>query len=395
MRRIIQIISLVLVIIMSFSGCAFNNADKKSDTKIASESQVAVAFNPILYFDYDSIVAFNDINSAMTADMKNKTLTALSDTNWCWVNVSASNIWRRRNPFALDLWHNGSKYADSKLKAYTLTNSGATTLMCYSTKFIDINTYNDDYVEENGILMSASGDREEGLCYVADESGTLNIPAVNFTALKSVGGVNTGFMDSDDGSQRTAVIKISLNGKVLWCGEVGNYIGDNGDKVTGIQSDDLYDLPVNEGDVISFSVQLNGEKKSSVFEKDQPDADDDYDSFRLQTTDDGNYNTEENTNEVKLLSGYDSTFRVVYPKNADIETQKVAFSLRRKLENLLQSAVTVVSDDKAATKYEMLVGETNRQESAEAYSIVRGYRKNCANDYLVTYINGKVCLAGT
>ena len=85
----------------------------------------------------------------------------------------------------------------------------------------------------------------------------------------------------------------------------------------------------------------------------------------------------------------------MYPKNADIETQKVAFSLRRKLENLLQSAVTVVSDDKAATKYEMLVGETNRQESAEAYSIVRGYRKNCANDYLVTYINGKVCLAGT
>ena len=71
MRRIIQVISLILVMIMSFSACTFKNADTIEATKIVSESQVAVAFNPILYFDYEDVIAFNDINAAMTSDIKN------------------------------------------------------------------------------------------------------------------------------------------------------------------------------------------------------------------------------------------------------------------------------------------------------------------------------------
>lgn len=392
MRRIIQVISLILVMTMSFSACTFKNADTIEATKIVSESQVAVAFNPILYFDYEDVIAFNDINAAMTSDIKNKTLKALDDSNWCWVNVSAGNIWRRRNPFALDLWHNGKNYAKSVLKAYSLTNNGTTALMCYSTKYIDIHTYNDDYVDETGILVSASGNKEEGLCYIADESGTLNIPAVSFTALKSIGGVKTGFMDSDDGSQRTAVIKISLNGKVLWCDEIGNCIGENEDEVTNLQSDEIYDLPVNVGDVISFSIQLNGEKKPSVFDA---DGSDEYDSIEIQKPDSENDGKDDNLAEIKFLNGYNSTFQVVYPEGADIKTQKIVLAIRRKLEELLQAEVKIVTDDKQSAEYEILVGETNRKESEEAYSKIRGYRKNCANDFIVTRIGSKVCLVGT
>ena len=397
MQRIIRITSFVLIMTLLISGCAVRKNETKKDTavKLTSDCQVAVAFNPVLFFDYDKVVAFNDINTAMNADVKNKNLTAFGDTDWCWVNISSDRVWRMRNPLQLDRWHNGESNADSKLKAYSLTENGSTAFMCYSTKLIDLKPYDGEGLEDNGLLLSASGDREEGLCYRVTESGSLYLPAMTFTALDSVGGVKTGFLDSEDGSQRTAVVKITINGKVLWCDEIGNCVGESGDTVTSLQSEERYDLPVNEGDVVTFSLQLNGEKSPSIFDKDEPETDSDSDEFEILEPESGEEPTVVSETEIKFLNGYDSTFRVVYPAGADIQTQKIALSLRRQLEILLQAPVTVVTDDQAATDYEILIGETNRKESGEVYSQIRGYRKNCANDYIVTVRGKKVCLAAT
>ena len=378
------------------SGCAFHKEEKQqavTTVKLASECQVAVAFNPVLFFDYDKVVAFNDINTAMTTDLKNKTLTAFQDTDWCWVNISSDHVWRMRNPLQLDRWHNGNRNADSKLKAYSLTENGSTAFMCYSTKLIDLKTYAEEELDNNGLLLSASGDREEGLCYQVTESGTLHLPSMTFIALDSVGGVGTGFLNAEDGSQRTAVVKIAINGGTLWCDEIGNCVGENGDVVTSLQSQELYDLPINEGDVVSFSLQLNGEKTATVFDKDGSETTDDSDIFEILEPDTEENQTAASETEIKFLNGYDSTFQVVYPASADIQTQKIAMSLRRQLEILLQAPVTLISDDKPKTKYEILIGETNRQESKEVFSQIRGYRKNCANDYIVTVKNSKICLA--
>ena len=379
------------------SGCGIQ---KKADqtaasVKLASECQVAVAFNPVLFFDYDKVLAFNDINTAITTDLKNKTLTAFQDTDWCWVNISSDRVWRMRNPFELDRWHNGNRNADSKLKAYSLTENGSTAFMCYSTKLIDLQPYNSDSLQDSGIILSASTDKEEGLCYRATESGTLYLPAMAFTALDSVGGVKTGFLDSEDGSQRTAVVKIAINGRPLWCDEIGNYVGDSGDKVTSLQSEELYDLPVNEGDVVSFSLQLNGEKTATVFDQNESETTETPDFIEILEPDIEEDQTVITQTEIKFLNGYDSLFQVVYPASADIQIRKIAMATRRQLELLLQAPVTVVPDNKPKTKYEILIGETNRKESKEVFSQIRGYRKNCANDYIVTVKNTKVCLAAT
>lgn len=390
-KSIKTIISLFLVCVLFLSGCSISGG---SEIKITypkgKEAQAVVAFNPVMYLDGEAVLAFNDVNTSIVTDAKGKTLTALSEnTSWKWVSNSGGN-WKLRSAYSLDNWHNRGNIADGKLKAYSFNNDGTVALMCYAVNQFKVESYSGDALPDAGILISTSGDRQENLSYIVDNDCNLEIPSGTLTMVKSVGGVETGFLDFEDGSQRTAIVNIMINNTVLWSGEFGNCVGENNETVTYLEYPEFYDLPLKSGDTVSFGIQLNGQKADKLYSDENTDDD-------IIISDDDEPIQDSELKELSFVDGYNSRFEVVYPKNAKISQQKLANGLYTKIESITGAEVKFKTDDTSenpVTQYEILVGETNRAESKEVYSKIRGYRKNCANDYIVQVLGNKVVIAG-
>lgn len=383
-KALIKIISLFLAITFIFSGCTSEKTSNEIKFPEGKEAQAVLAFNPVFYLDGESVVAFNDINTAIAKDAKAKTLTALSN-NTSWKLISKSgNEWKYRATYALDSWRNRASVSASKLRAYSYTKDGTVAVMCYNTSVLDVKTYNNDALPESGVLLSTSGDRQEGISYVVGSDGLLEIPAGTLTMVKSVGGVETGFMDTEDGSIRTAVVNIMINNTVLWSGEFGKSVGENGEEVTYLEYPAFYDLPVKEGNIITFGIQLNGELADEIYGDDEPVIGDDEPII------------DSGLKELSFIDGYTSRFEVVYSENASIAVQKLANNTFTTLEKVLEAPVRLKNDNTAdypASEYEILIGETNRKASKDAYSALRGYRKNYANDYIVQVIGKNIVIA--
>ena len=385
-NRIIKIVSLILSLVCLLSGCALGGT--KTQVVVTypegKEAQAVIAFNPILYLDGESVVAVNDINTAITTDAKAKTLTSLAEnTNWKWVSQSSDGLISRAT-YTLNNWRNRGNISNSKLKAYSYNSDGTMSLMSYATSHIKIESYNSDSFPEMGILMSTSGDKQENLSYVVENDCSLEIPAGTLTIVKSVGGVETGFLDNEDGSDRTAVVNIMVNNTVLWSGEFGKSVGENGEEVTFLEYPAFYDLPLLSGDVISFGIQLNGKKAEELYGDDIEEND-------TPVIEESDNISDAEIKELSFVDGYDSRFEIVYPDNASIAVQKLANNFFTKLSEVTETSIRLKTDDAEtypASEYEILIGETNRTASKEVYSQIRGYRKNYANDYIVT-VKGK------
>lgn len=401
-KSFLKIISLFLVMTFVLSGCAIGGgSEKEPQFPEGKEAQAVVAFNPVFYLDGESVVAFNDINTSIATDAKAQTLTSLSkDTSWKWISKSGSE-WKLRNTYALDKWRNRASVSDNKLKAYSYTQDGTVSVMCYNTSVLDVKTYNGNALPDAGLLLSTSGDRQEGISYVVGSDGSLEIPAGTLTMVKSVGGIETGFLDNEDGSIRTAVVNIMINNTVLWSGEFGKGVGENGEDVTLLEYPAFYDLPVKEGNIITFGIQLNGELADEIYGN-NTDNNDNIDNN--DTTDDNDDApiidevpvVKPETKDITFIDGYNSRFEVVYPENASIAVQKLGNNTFTTLEKILEASVRLKTDnteDYPASEYEILIGETNRAASKEAYSALKGYRKNYANDYIVKVAGKHVVIA--
>lgn len=397
MKSKIKIISLFLavVFVFSLSGCTIGTKTKKVIAyPKGSEAQAVLAFNPQLVIEGESVSAFNDINTATVADAKAKTLTALTDNSkWMWTTKSA-DAWQLRAPYTLDSWRNRGNIAKGKLKAYSYSADGTFSLMCYATNALEVKSFGSDELSEMGILMSTSGDTQENLSYFIETDGILDIPATELTMVKSVGGVESGFMDNADGSIRTAVVNLMVNDTVLWSGEFGKGVGEEGADVTKLEIPDFYDLEVSNGDVVSFGIQLNGEK----VDVENPETDKPQPSKKPQKP---SKKEEEKvvpaTKGLTFVDGYNSRFEVVYPENASIAVQKLGNKIYTEIEKVTEAESRLKTDNTEnypASAYEILVGETNRSASASVYSSLRGYRKNCANDYILTVVGNHVVIAG-
>lgn len=395
-NRILRIISLLLALVCLLSGCTLGGTNTKVVVSYpeGKEAQAVVAFNPIFYLDGESVAAFNDINAAITTDAKNKTLVALSNnSSWKWVSQS-SDGWKLRSTYTLDAWRNRGNISNGKLKAYSYNSDGTMSLMCYATSQLDVKTYNGDSIPQMGVLMSTSGDNQENISYVVEKDCYLEIPEGTLTMVKSVGGVETGFLDNSDGSIRTAVINIMINNTVLWSGEFGKNVGENGEDITYLEYPSFYDLELESGDVISFGIQLNGEKADKIYGRDDTNEDDE---SNIPVIENDKPIVDSSLKELSFVDGYESRFEIVYSQNASIAVGKMANNLFERLSNTTGTSVRLKTDDAElypVSEFEIIIGETVRPESKEVYSSIRGYRKNCANDYIVTVKGNKVVIAG-
>ncbi len=384
-KNIVKLFCLFIVAAMLLSGCGEAASKEKTPTggKVAADPQAVVAFQPTLDVDGEKVVAFNEINSAVTADKKANTLDKLDDTNWCLLRQEGAE-WEQPAVYDLGKWHNGDKTADSKLLAYSFNKSGSIALMCYNKDKVALKAIGNESFPASGVLLASSGDKQIGLCYVADADATVTIPEGTLTALDSVGGVATNFLDSSDGSVRTVSVKLLVNDKVLWSDVMGNQAAEDGSAVSTLTYPEFADLSLKEGDIVSFSIQLNGTAAEADYtEGEDTPSGPKYKTVKRTVTE-TEYQEIPKTPTIKAVTGYDSTFRIVYPANASATLEKSAMALRRDLELLINASVEMYDDSEERQGNEILVGETNRAASGDAYSRLRGYRTNCANDFAIT-----------
>ena len=348
-----------------------------------------LALNPILLFDEaDTVIAFNDMKDAIVKDRKDNSVTGLEKTtDWGWAYKTGED-WKERKVYALEKWRNGDKIADSKFVAYTFSGQGSLSLMPVALASAKIEPYSEADLSNTVIALSVSGEEQEALCYQIGQDGIMHIPELTITALADVEGIKSDFLKK--GTDHTAVVQLILNDRVLWEGGMSSY-EDN--YVTELTCPDQLNVSVKAGDLLFLSVQLNAPlpeiAEEEPVEEDLPDIPDD------RTGEDGSQNsgTPADT-DIPLMTGFDSTYKIVYPANAASSQKDVINGLRVDMVKVFDADVLISTDKEKAVPYELLIGETNRSESIQVYKELKAGRKNNASDFIIRVVNQKLVIAG-
>jgi len=392
-KRIISLILVFVLTVSAFAGCdSKQTATKKPAGSQESKPQLVVAMNPILAYESGTnVIAFNDIKNAMTTDKQAATLTSLNDiTDWVWAYKQGEN-WKKRGIYGLEKWRNGGYISTDKLSAYSFLNDGTVSLMPYTTKAAKLTTYGGETPNDAGILLSISGEEEEALGFQISESGTIGIPAGKITAIDSVGGVKTGFL-AEDGTARSAVIKFIVNTREVWAGEFCNSTAGDGTAVTELTYPDIPDIEVKAGDVFFISMKLDAElnAKEDLESEEEPEVEE-------PDTDTEDIESEEPQDKgpelITLMDGYDSRFRIVYPKDFSITEKQIVSKMRSRMVDIFEADVLISNDIASKNEYELLIGLTNRKESKKAYEDLTGYRANNGSDFIIRMDGKKLVIA--
>ena len=123
----------------------------------------------------------------------------------------------------------------------------------------------------------------------------------------------------------TAVVNIMINNTVLWTGEFGKDVGENGEDVTYLEYPAFYDLPLVSGDIISFGIQLNGEKADKIYNSQETDEFEE--NSDIPVIEEEKPVIDNTIKELFFVDGYNSRFEVVYSENASVSVQKLANNL--------------------------------------------------------------------
>lgn len=400
-KRVFSVFVCIVLIFMTFAGCKKGlTISVDSPKKDINKAQLVVALNPIFAYDNDDYsLAFNDVKNAAQSDSQAATLTSLTNsTDYSWAYRSDGN-WKYRGIYNLTNWNNGKGAVSKKINAYSFEDDGTISLVAYNTKVVDVKAYSDGTIPSYGVLISASGNQEEAVCYTIPKTGNISIPSGTVTAVESVDGIKTGFL-AEDGTKRTGVVKIIVNSKEYWSDILVNSTASkDGIAVTELTYPDINNIPVTEGDIIFISVQLDAELNNPVDITKPSEKPDKPSSSQSNNSSSDNASSEDtSTTEKKGLSiiyDYESRFKIIYSADSGIETSKLITNMRAEMEKRLQAAQLAQDDTADEVEYEILVGNTSRKESKAVYKELIAARPNHAGDYIVRTVGNKVVIAAT
>ena len=426
MYKRIAAILVSLAVIAGLTGCKPSTGTQKVVTPNApkpDKAQAVVAISPVMsYDDGTAVIAFNDIKNAIQQDRKSASLSALNDgTDFCWAYMSGSD-WQKRGIYDLSKWSNGKGAAIKTLNAYSFSDDATDSLMAFTAKSANIETYGEDAVPDYGLILSTGQSTREALIYTVPQSGTLSLQSGSITAVQAVDGVKTGFL-AEDGTARSAVLRIDINSKRYYSGSlVNSTAAEDSAAVTSLTYPELYDIPVNEGDLVLFSIEFNGTVNADddISRPDEPGdtvSDTPSSSGNSSKTSDRNNGSgssskvpDKNNNsgnssktteqgnssgkieQIKFMNGFDARFTVIYPTGNDT-ARDLAAQLSKSIETVLKAEQPYRSDDADQYEYEILIGETNRPASARAYDELRDARTNHADDYVIKMDGKSIVIA--
>lgn len=382
--------SMVLVV-LTFAGCTGFATVKKEVApakKSVNKAQAVVAISPTLTFNNETAVAaFNDIKNAIQKDRNAATLSSLEDdTDFCWAYKTGEN-WKKRAIYGLDKWSNGKGTAIKTLNAYQLSDDATDSLMAYTTKVAELSAYGET-VPDYGLILSTAELEEESLIYTVPQDGNLGIEAGDIVAIEAVDGVKTGFL-AEDGTGRSAILRIDINQKRYFSGTLANTTASrNGTAVTKLSYPAIDDIPVKAGDMVFFSLQFNGELNAADDITEATESNSTAPSKKDPVSEKQNTVT-----KIGFMNKFDPRFTIVYPNSADAAVKIMVSALRSSFEEAMNADQLSENDGFDPDEYEILVGETNRPESAKAYEDLRSARTNYADDYIVRMDGKKLVIA--
>ena len=384
----------------TFMGCrpSFPSSETSAPEESVNKAQMVVAMNPVLKFGSSNVIAYNDLKNSIESDGKAASLVSmLDDTDWRW-GYRQANGWKGQAIYALSKWKSGTGASSGKVpNAYSFSADGTISVASYATQVTTLTAYQNGEVPGMGILISVSGDREETLYYTVAEDGHMTIPAGTITAVELVDGVKTDFL-LEDGSPRSAVVRIIVNSCELWSGQLANSAASpNGVAKTELSYPSFEDISVSQGDLVFISFELDATINANSNVSMPLDSNPNYSSDTSSGFPSKQFSILQPKDEhktISLVDGYDSRFVIISEVNASAEMLQQAAALRAGMVKALETDQGYSTDELVDTgNYEILIGLTNRPQSAAIMQELTGARTNYATDYIIRMVDKKLVLA--
>lgn len=384
-----KIISLFLITAMCLSLIGCNTTAKKTVDPISSEnSQYVITLNPyVVSPDGTTKCVRNDVAKSMSQDYKSKTTSSFyNKTNWNWIYADEKGNWERRKVRSLSTWVSSSgKTAKGLPFAYTLNDSGTTSLCAYDSSKMKMSGYADTDIGKSGIVMSFEDDREEAVCYIADTDETVgfsDISGGNVSVLKSFAGIKTGFFDSKN-AKKSIVLRLYVNNRIYWQ-EILNK------DTSSVLFPSIDNIELKTGDVIIFSAQATDDTEGIVTGNcDIPAKTKDVFSKTPIYGEESNSETE--TEELMLVSGGMADYAIVRPASATEKEKSLITSFSKQLSDNLNADFDV-SDDSASVEGNCIY-VYNTKYSSQLISEIKNKRKENAGDFIIRVKDKNIYIA--
>ncbi|MBR4116998.1 MAG: family 16 glycosylhydrolase [Clostridia bacterium] len=391
MKRILSL--LMCAVLIFICGCS-DNTPVKVPVKVEGKAQYVIALNPSVMLQDGTVYSLrNGIASAMQNDVGKDTTSLYDSTAWRWIYKENSEEydWYQRKIRNLSLWVDGKGETTTGAPyAYKFSDDGLNSLGVFDSTKMDVKGFKNANMNQSGVLLSFTGDKEEGLCYTAAEDCLIEFidrDAGTVALVDSIVGLSSAFaQDSQDG----IVLRIYKNNRIYW----QEVISAN---KTDVVFPTFTAIELEAGDSMMITAQATKE----------------YDSLALGNCDlPAEYKTvtlkkpvtnivpveipKEKITSIPLVKDSMSNFTIVYPKNITEEEKAHLNSLTAYLETNLSIYPEVLSDSEVKideNSYYLLIGKTKLSESQKAIKEIANGRKNNAADFIIRQQNNKIVIA--
>lgn len=395
MKKIYAFALSFVLLLCSGCGTAMVNVKKPTGAKNGGQ-QIVLSMNPsVITAQGDVEYLSKAVTSSMSADISSKTAPSLYEkTPWKWVYADDGG-YTGRAIRAIEAFKDSSGgTAKGVPYAYTVTDDRASSLSVFNTKQMNIKTYGNDKLAQNGVLFSFTGNKKEALIYTAKTDGRLSFAdpsGGNITIVKAVSSIDTDILKGKKANG--VLLGAYINGCLVWQDVIGN-AALLGKDVTNIAFPKIPFIDMKAGDCFVLSAEVITEAndiKTGLFEI--PDAT----TIRqkaLKVKKEVEITDEEG---VSLLDANgDFAFTIIRPDGATEKTRNIIDGFVSNIGTEL-SAMTRYLPDTEAGDYtsRILVGDTNFEVSKAISKEIKEYRENNACDFIIRSVGNDIIIAAS
>ena len=250
----IRLVSLfiALCLIVGCCGCTTGIASARPVVAGKEGAQYVIALNPSIAFEDTTVNSIrNSLSSSLQADVSSgKAESLYSGTAWRWLTHNSDGSWDTRKLRAVTMWMNSEGLTNNGVPyTYTVTDSGLSSLSVYDATKMDIKGVSDGELPSSGVIMSFTGEKEEGITYIADKDCIVELAdrsSGNIAVVSSISGLGTDFT-ALEGAKKAIVLRIYKNNRIYW-----QEVLEAG---TTAVSFPTFNLELKTGDIISVTAQ--------------------------------------------------------------------------------------------------------------------------------------------
>lgn len=276
MKAIFRIPALFLTacLVFGMTGCAKKQPLLYNTAVNDSKSQITVAMNPVISYGDTEYDAFQQVSQSLSEDLSSEHFGLHEQTNWRWMYYDEqSSEWMPRENGYAARWtplNKSSVEQEAFPYSYAFTDDATTSLTPYLKSAIRVSPYGNAAAPGQGVLLTVTGNYEEGLCFIAPKSGKVKISdptAGKIVAVQKLAGAETSSLVNDFCDRSFQVI-LYLNGQPLWAAELGNprhfESEAEEDGCYEVEFPTLSDVEVEEGDLISIVVRNLSDARTAL-----------------------------------------------------------------------------------------------------------------------------------